>query len=68
MAHGVSKLTTSLIPKGGTFNFDGRLEEKVKDAIESFVTNEKRHEAALVSAFRHSMEDGEPKVCTGSLF
>jgi len=46
---------------GGTFNFDGSYEAKVKDAIEAFVTNEKRHEAALVSAFRHSIMNGEPK-------
>lgn len=49
--------------KGAVFSFAARHEELVKAALVDFVDNEKRHEAALVAAFRHGLVNGECKVC-----
>ncbi|KAJ6614360.1 hypothetical protein B0H10DRAFT_2436007 [Mycena sp. CBHHK59/15] len=46
---------------GASFSFDSRDEDSVKDAIIDFITQEKRPEAAMVAAFRHTLDHGKPK-------
>ncbi|KAH9924781.1 uncharacterized protein B0H18DRAFT_1104924 [Fomitopsis serialis] len=61
----VTEFTLRTHPQTGTYgaalSFPGTQEEKVKAAIVQHVTNEKRPEAAIVAAFRHTLLHGEPE-------
>ncbi|KAF7982402.1 hypothetical protein HWV62_28503 [Athelia sp. TMB] len=47
--------------QGASFSFDSGDENSVKSAIVDFIAKEKRPEAAMVAAFRHSVDNGKPK-------
>ncbi|KAJ3562400.1 hypothetical protein NP233_g9595 [Leucocoprinus birnbaumii] len=53
---------------GGFLIIPGKRVDKVKSAILEFVDNEKRQEATIVAAFRHSLENEESNVSVLCVF